>query len=99
MLGEFFRNEKNKDFDELIANVTDEMRSKGVLSDDYPKLLAYLERLTEIKEKGSPDPVSRDTLALIAGNLMGVLLIIAYEQKHVITSKGFNQLIRPKALS
>jgi len=42
------------------------------------------------------EPISRDTIALIAGNLMGILLIVAYEQKHVITSKGFGQVIRPK---
>jgi hypothetical protein len=33
---------------------------------------------------------------MILGNLMGILVIVAYEQKHVMTSKGFSQLIRPK---
>jgi hypothetical protein len=99
MLGGFFRIEKNEGLDREIDAVLDEMQRKGVLSEDYPELLSHLERLQKIKETERLDPVSRDTLALIAGNLMGVLLIIAYEQKHVITSKGFNQIIRPRSIS
>lgn len=95
MLG-VFRNEKPTPVDSLIAEVLEEMHSIGVTDEGYSGMMAYLERLYDIKTKESPDPVSRDTLALIAGNLMGILLIVAYEQKHVMTSKGFSQIIKPK---
>ncbi len=94
----FFRNEKITPVDSLIEGVLDEMRMMGVDSEEYPKLMTYLERLYEVKAKERKDPVSHDTVALIVGNLMGILLIVAYEQKHVMTSKGFTQIIRPKEL-
>ncbi len=92
----FFRNEKITPVDTLIESVQIEMRLVGVYSDEYPKLMAYLERLNEVKAKERRDPVSRDTVALVVGNLMGILLIVAYEQKHVMSTKGFNQIIQPK---
>lgn len=95
-MSNFFRNDMNGPLDIQIYAVLDEMQSIKVNSDRYPVMMTYLERLTEIKKKARQDPVSRDTLALIAGNLMGILLIVAYEQKHVMTSKGFSQIIRPK---
>jgi hypothetical protein len=80
----------------LTTDILNEMDEKGPLSDDYPGLLAYLERIHEVKAKERRNPVSLDTIALVAGNLLGILIIVAYEQKHVITSKGLPQLIRPR---
>lgn len=91
----FFKDEEKKPVDEQIDAVLDEMNTKGVTSDEYPKLMSYLERLNKLKLNNKLPPVSRDTIALIAGNLLGILMIVMYEQKHVMTSKGFNQIIRP----
>ncbi len=90
------KSESVKSIDTLIESVLAEMRMMGVDSEEYPRLMTYLERLHELKAKERPQRVSRDTVALIAGNLVGILLIVAYEQEHVMTSKGFAQLIRPK---
>lgn len=95
MLG-LFRKEETTPVDEHITTVLDEMQLAGPDSEEYAKMMTILERLYEIKTKERPNPVSRDTIALIAGNLMGILLIVAYEQKHVMTSKGLGQIIRPK---
>lgn len=62
----------------------------------YAKMVVFLDRLHEIKAKTSRVRVSPDTIALIAGNLLGILLIIMYEQKHVMTSKAQSMLIRPE---
>lgn len=96
MLRRFFKEEEEETpVDKQIDAVLSEMSAEGVDSDKYPKLMGYLERLTKLKQNEKLPPVSRDTIALIAGNLLGILLIVAYEQKHVMTSKGFNQIIRP----
>lgn len=63
---------------------------------DYPKVLSFLERLNKVKADERRPKISRDTMLLVLGNLAGIVLIVAYEQKHVITSKGFSQIIRPK---
>ena len=90
-------NETNTPIDKQIACVLKEMTAVGVTSADYPALMTILERLETLRLKERREPISRDTIALIAGNLMGILLIVAYEQKHVITSKGFGQVIRPRS--
>lgn len=38
--------------------------------------------------------VSPDTLVIVAGNLLGILVIVAYEQRHVITSKALSFVLR-----
>jgi hypothetical protein len=92
-----FRKMKEPDLlDDLIARALSEMEVMGPYADDYPEMLGYLERLTKLKEGNSRQPVSADTMALIVGNLAGILLIVAYEQKHVMTSKGFPLIIKPK---
>lgn len=90
-----FRTNKTPDpLDELIATVLSEMNEHGVDSPEYPDQLSYLERLHELKAKNRPERLKRDTLVTVAGNLMGILLIVAYEQHHVMTSKGMS-FIRP----
>lgn len=97
MLRYFFTNDTTTPVDALIDGVLEEMHKEGVDSDRYPELLVYLERLTELKTKDRQAPVSKDTIALVTGNLLGILLIVAYEQKHIMSQKGFSQIIRPKA--
>jgi hypothetical protein len=92
----FSRNNIPSLIDKERKVLLDEMERVGVSSPDYPQLMAYLERLSTITGEERSDPLSRDTIAMILGNLMGILVIVAYEQKHVMTSKGFSQLIRPK---
>lgn len=81
--------------DGQIDAVLKKMQALGVDHEEYPKMLSQLERLYALKAKAKPTRVSRDTLALVLGNLFGVILIVAYEQKHVMTSKALNQLNRP----
>lgn len=80
--------------DREIAAVLHQMDTIGVLADEYPKLMALLERLNRVKTSDRPKPISRETVALIVGNLLGIGVIVAYEQKHVITSKAFNERLR-----
>jgi hypothetical protein len=73
------------------------MQEVGVTAPEYKSLMDNLERLNDMKTKSqSHSRISLDTLVIVGGNLLGIILIIAYEQKHVITSKSLNQLIRPR---
>jgi hypothetical protein len=40
--------------------------------------------------------VKPDTLALIAGNLAGILIVVGYEHTHIVASKAFSLLNRIK---
>lgn len=88
--------ENQEALDDLIERVTDDMLLFGPTHEEYPQLLNQLERLTKLKVQEKPERVSRDTLAVIAANLVGILIVVAYEQKHVMTSKAFGNILKPK---
>lgn len=94
MLKHFFSNEGPSPLDPLIDALQDEMHSTDLLSDEYQTLLSRLERLYKIKASERQDPVSRDAVITVAGNLLGILTIVAYEQKHLMNQKGFSQILK-----
>ncbi len=82
--------------DSVIERATAYLEMTEPGTDEYRSIVNELERLSAIRtaEMPKPERVSRDTLAIVLGNLAGVLIIIAYEQNHVWTSKA--TLIRPR---
>lgn len=96
MFRNFFKKEKDEPLEAEIAEIYTEMQRIGVTDEEYPNMLKLLERYYELKDKKSQKPVSREALLNIGGNLLGIAMILTFEWGHVITSKGFNQLIRPK---
>lgn len=83
----FFNDEDNSAIDAQIDAVLDEMMTKGVDSEEYPKLMSYLERLNKLKQARKRQPISLDTIVIAGGNFAIAFLIVAYEQKHVMTTK------------
>jgi hypothetical protein len=65
-------------------------------ADDYLKMISALERLTALKKQESSKWPGPDTIATIAGNLVGIWLILHYEEIHVLTSKALNFVIKLK---
>lgn len=94
MIG-IFRKTEPTIYDEPIDKVLESMRTYDTVDGEFVKLMDYLERLTKLKaEKHSK--VDPNTIALIAGNLAGILVIVAYEQKNVMTSKAMGFILRAK---
>jgi len=88
-----FWQERPSIYDEPIAAVLTEMNTYGPDSPEYPALLASLEKLNSMKANNKHIMrISPDTLAIVAGNLVGILIIVAYEQNHAMTSKGLNYI-------
>ncbi len=94
MFGKFRRDEQTI-YDDPIIRILTEMDDYGPDSEEYLTLLPHLERLSKLKAETSPKRISPDTMVIVAGNLLGILIIVAYEQKHVMTSKGLG-FIKPK---
>jgi hypothetical protein len=65
-------------------------------SEEYVKILDTLSTLYKMKEENTSS-VSKDTLAVIGANLLGILLIIQHENVNVITSKAMNLVMKPRA--
>lgn len=77
-----------------IENALAVLKGHATGSQDYVKMLGYVERLYEMLE--TPSSVSKDTLATIGANLLGIFMIIKHESVNVITSKAMSFVIRPK---
>jgi hypothetical protein len=82
---------KNK-LDVITESVYDEMIIATPDSDEFRAQLENLERLTTLKSKKVK--VSHDTLAIVLGNVMCVLVVVMYEQKHVFTSKALGNMLK-----
>ena len=67
----------------LLADMEGEIPS----SPKYGELLTRLERLYELRDKRKKR-VSPDTVWQVAGSLGAVLVIVAYEQRHVFVSRA-----------
>ena len=89
-----FASNRDEAIDKLIIDVTNQMETIGPDSEEYDRHLANLKKLMDMKVADKPKRVSRDTMAIVLGNLAGILIIVAYENKHVITSKAFNERVK-----
>lgn len=68
----------------------------GLMSDskEYAAMATQLQKLYNLKALDKPSRVSPDTLAIIAGNLAGILVIVVYERTHVVTSKALSFILK-----
>jgi len=60
--------------------------------DDAHKHLKSLKLLHTMKAQTGPKAASADTKLMVAGNIVGILLIVGYERSHVVTSKALQFL-------
>lgn len=90
------RNRKPTNLDGLIEQLETDLKHLDTDSDAYSQTADQLVKLYKVKDTQSPPQISRDTLALIAGNLAGIVLILSYERANVVTSKaaGFIMKLR-----
>lgn len=93
-----FKKKSNK-LDEQINAVLGEMAEYGPDSPEYPELLTTLERLSELRRKDHPRfRPSADAIVGALASVGGIVLIVAYEQRHVLSSKAFDWIkIRSKS--
>ena len=101
MFGKFKQQEEPTNLDTIIDELVREMENISPNTPEFPKLLVYLERLENLRiakktKTHTWGGVSPDTLAIVGGNLLGILLIVGYEQKHVVASKGLALLLKTK---
>lgn len=82
--------------DDSIDRVLEHMKGENPGTEDYEALLADLERLVKLRSEEQSKRVSPDTMAIVAANIFSVLVVVGYEQGHVVISRGLNFLLRTK---
>lgn len=83
--------------DEPIDKILIEMKTYSPDTKEYQAAIEHLDRLMKLKAEERKFKISWDTVAIVAGGLLQVLVIVAYEQKHVMTSKGLGFVIKAKS--
>jgi hypothetical protein len=55
-----------------------------------------LARVGEERRENEPNRINRDTYIIVAGNILGILVIAFAEQNHVVVSKALSFILKPK---
>ena len=82
--------------DEAIGKVLTEMRTYDLDTKEYREAFEHLERLMRMRTEDRRNRISPDTMAIVIGNLVSVLIIVGYERGHVMTSKAMTYVVKPK---
>jgi hypothetical protein len=61
-------------------------------SEEYSNLLAHLEKLYALRSGHRSRRIQPDTVLVVAGNLLGILIIVAAEKGTVLSSKALSLL-------
>lgn len=92
-----FTKKKQTKLELEIDSILTDMEDMYVDSDEYTTAINHLSKLYELKSKDKEFNISPDTVAVVAGNLLGILLILKHEDLNIITSKALGFVIKGRA--
>ena len=84
------------ELNEPIDKLLEEMRIYDPTTEEYQAALKSLNKLMKMRREEQRPTFSYDTLLSTGGMLLSVVIIVGYEQKHVVTSKAMTLLNRPR---
>lgn len=88
--------DKPASLQELIDLVQTQMLMEGADSEKFSEMADELERLYAMKKSNNTSRVSPDALIAVAGNILGIGLILQHERLHVVTSKALSFVMKTK---
>lgn len=86
----FQKPESDAGLEAAINRVLLAMQEHSPDSDEYETLLSRLTDLNAIKATHAKNALSKDTLATIAANIAGILLILQYERVNIVGTKALS---------
>jgi hypothetical protein len=78
-------------FDRAIRD----LRNHDITSEEYARKLDVAIKLHRMISDEKSSYVSRDVMASIGANLLGIFMIIKHEHVNVITSRAMNWVMKP----
>jgi hypothetical protein len=88
------KKDKRTSLEREIDSVLEVMSNYKPDSKEYTAMADNLERLYKAKAQISERRVSPDTIAMVAGNLLGIALILGYERTDVIATKALGFVLK-----
>lgn len=64
-------------------------------SEEYLATISSLEKLHKMKEAEKPSSISKDTMLVVAANILGIILIISHERVNVVSTRAIGLLLKP----
>ena len=78
----------------VIDSILDDMSKVEANSNEYSDMAKNLETILKAKSYEKQKGISPDTIAIVAGNLIGIVLILKHEKVDIITSKALGFILR-----
>ena len=94
MFKKFTKKNKQTALEAEIAAVLEIMKQHQPDSAEYKKMTDNLEKLYKMDAIKREQKIKKDTILIIAGNLLGIALILGFEQAGVITTKALGFIIK-----
>jgi hypothetical protein len=82
------------ELEKAISELLSEMAGAQGDSPEYAAMVDQLVKLHAMKTEERRPRISPDTLATIAANLGGILIIVGHERAHIVTSKALGFIKR-----
>lgn len=80
--------------EKTIDSLLTQMSVVDADSEAYAAMTNQLVKIYALKEIDKPKRLTPDTLAIVVGNLLGIVLIVGHERANIITSKAMNILLK-----
>ncbi|MDF2800207.1 MAG: hypothetical protein K0S61_110 [Anaerocolumna sp.] len=88
------KRDKRTNLEKEIDSVLEYLKKFDPDSEEYAKIADNLGKLYKAKENEHARHVKPDTIAIIAGNLLGIGMILGYEKAGIITSKALSFVVK-----
>lgn len=79
-----------------IARLISELEGLEPTSTEYKTILKHITKLDPLNRKAKPTGLSKDAMLGAAANIVGILLVLNYEQFAAVVSKAFSMIQKAK---
>jgi len=92
----FTKKDKRTRLEKSIDKLHDEILLLDDSDEILPSKMDRLEKLYELNALVAKGKVSKDTVLIVGGNILGLLLILNFEKMGIITSKALGLIIKSR---
>ena len=85
---------KENPFDSQLRAAMLDLQQYETDSDEYQRQLDIVDRLIKIRQGEQPDRITRNTMLIVAANLVGLVVVVAADRVHVLSQKGFQSIMK-----
>lgn len=78
-------------FDRVVRD----LKNHDITSEEYARKLEAAIKLHKMISEEKSSYVSKDTMASVGANLLGIFMVIKHENVNVITSRAFGLIMKP----